>query len=69
MEENTSVAIDEDSWIGTKATIIGKVRIGKHCVIGANSVVPKSIPDYCIAVGSPVRIIKRYNPEIKKLKE
>ena len=60
MEENSSVAIDEDSWIGTKATIIGKVHKGKHCVIGANSVVTKSIPDYCIAVGSPVRIIKRY---------
>lgn len=30
MEENSSVAIDEDSWIGTKATIIGKVHIGKH---------------------------------------
>ena len=66
MEENSSVVIGEDSWIGTKATIIGKVHVGKHCVIGANSVVTKSIPDYCIAVGSPARIIKRYNPEIKK---
>lgn len=66
MEENSSVIVDDGSWIGTKVTIIGKVHIGKHCVIGANSVVTKSIPDYCIAVGSPARIIKRYNPENKK---
>ena len=34
------------------------VYIGKHCVIGANSVVTKDIPDYCVAVGSPARVIK-----------
>lgn len=66
MEENSSVIVDDGSWIGTKVTIIGKVHIGKHCVIGANSVVTKSIPDYCIAVGAPARIVKRYNPENKK---
>ena len=32
-----------------------------NCVIGANSVVTKDIPDYCVAVGAPVKIIKRYN--------
>ena len=32
----------------------------KNCVIGANSVVTKNIPDYCVAVGAPARIIKRY---------
>lgn len=34
------------------------VKIGKHCVIGANSVVTKDVPDYCVAVGSPTRVIK-----------
>ena len=33
--------------------------IGKHCVIGANSVVTKDVPDYCVAVGSPARVIKK----------
>ena len=32
---------------------------GKHCVIGANSVVTKDVLDYCVAVGSPARVIKR----------
>ncbi|SEA01017.1 transferase hexapeptide (six repeat-containing protein) [Pseudobutyrivibrio sp. ACV-2] len=51
--------IGEGSWIGTHCAIIGDVHIGKHCVIGANSVVTKDIPDYCVAVGTPARIVKR----------
>ena len=45
--------------------VIG-AKIGKHCVIGANSVVTKDIPDYCIAVGIPAKVIKRYDFEKKQ---
>lgn len=38
--------------------IVGNVKIGKHCVIGANSVVTKDVPDYSVAVGIPARVIK-----------
>lgn len=54
------VEIGEGSWIGENACIIG-AKIGKHCVIGANSVVTKDIPDYCVVVGAPAKIIKRYD--------
>lgn len=54
------IRIGEGSWIGENACIIG-ASIGKHCTIGANSVVTKDIPDYCVAVGAPARVIKRYN--------
>lgn len=54
------VCIGEGSWIGENVCIIG-ANIGKHCVIGANSVVTKNIEDYCIAVGAPAKIIKRYD--------
>lgn len=54
------VEIGDNSWIGENVSIIG-ASIGKHCVIGANSVVTRDIPDYSIAVGSPARVIKRYN--------
>lgn len=54
------VEIGDNSWIGENVSIIG-ASIGKHCVIGANSVVTHDIPDYSIAVGSPARVIKRYN--------
>ena len=45
VKEDASVVIGEGCWIGTKVTIVGNVVIGKHCVIGANSVVTKDIPD------------------------
>lgn len=58
-----SISIGEGSWIGEKASILPGVKIGKKCIIGANSVVTKSVPDFSIAVGAPARVIKRYNFE------
>lgn len=52
--------IGDHTWIGANVCIIG-AKIGKHCVIGANSVVTKNIPDYSVAVGSPTRVIKHFN--------
>lgn len=66
MGENDCALVDEGTWIGTKVTIAGNVRIGKHCVIGANSVVTKDIPDYSVAAGVPAKVIKRYNFETKR---
>ena len=57
------IYIDDEAWIGTHCVIIGNIRIGRHSIIGANSVVLNSIPDYCVAVGSPAKIIKRYDRE------
>lgn len=54
-----TVTIGENSWIGENVCIMG-ANIGTHCVIGANSVVTKDIPDYCVAVGTPAKVIKRY---------
>ena len=56
----SAVNIGTGTWIGENVCIIG-ASIGKNCVIGANSVVTKDIPDYCIAVGSPARIIKKFD--------
>ncbi len=55
--------IGEGSWIGTHVAIVGAIHIGKHCVIGANSVVIKDIPDYCVVVGNPAKIVKKYSFE------
>lgn len=54
------VVIGEGSWLGENVCIIG-ASVGKHCVIGANSVVTHDIPDYCVAVGAPAKVIKKYN--------
>lgn len=57
--QNHEVEIGDGSWIGENACILG-VKIGKNCVVGANAVVTKDVPDYCVVVGAPAYIIKRY---------
>lgn len=39
------------------------VTIGKRSVIGAGAVVTKSVPQYCVAVGNPAKIIKKFDFE------
>lgn len=58
MQKGQTVTIGDGSYIGINSVIVGNVKIGKHCVIGANSVVTKDVPSYCVAVGSPARVIK-----------
>lgn len=56
------VTIEDDVWIGGNVTILKNVIIGEGCVIGAASVITKSLPPYSICVGSPCRPIKvRFN--------
>jgi len=50
-----AVTIGEGAWIGEHATVAASV--GRHCIVGAGSLVLRPIPDYAIAVGSPARVI------------
>lgn len=47
--------------MGTNVVVVGNVRIGRNCVIGANAVVTRDIPDYCVAVGTPAKVVRRYD--------
>lgn len=60
-----TVNIGDGTWLGENVCVLG-VKIGKNCVVGANSVVTKDIPDYSVAVGAPAKIIKRYCLENKE---
>lgn len=60
------VVIEDNVWIGESVCILPGVTIGSGSVIGALSVVTKSIPPYCIAAGSPAKIIKNYDFELNK---
>ena len=62
VRQTNEVRIGDGAWLGENVSVIG-ASVGKQSVIGANSVVTKDIPDYCIAVGAPARIIKRYSFE------
>lgn len=54
------VSIGNNVWIGENVVILFGVVIGDGCIIGANSVVTKSIESNSIVVGSPARVIKRF---------
>ncbi len=57
--------VGNDVWIGQHVTVLPGVHIGDGAIIGANSVVAKDIPPYCIAAGDPCRIIrKRFDDEL-----
>ena len=58
VQRGQKVSIGESSYIGINAVIVGNVKIGNHCLVGDNSVVTKDVPDYCVAVGCPARVIK-----------
>lgn len=54
------VHIKSGAHIGIGAIILPGVTIGRGTIIGAGAVVNKDIPDYCVAVGSPARVIKEF---------
>ncbi|MEO6802231.1 MAG: DapH/DapD/GlmU-related protein, partial [Granulicella sp.] len=60
MDDEGYVEIGEGTLIGMGTMVLPNVRIGKRCVIGANSVVTSDIPDYSIAAGSPARVIRTH---------
>jgi len=55
------VVIEDDVWLGEFVSVLQGVRIGKGSIIGTMSTVTHDIPPFCIAVGSPARVIKKYN--------
>lgn len=51
--------VEENASVGSGATILCGIKIGKHAVIGAGSVVTKDVPEKTIVAGNPARIIKK----------
>jgi len=60
------VVIEDNVWLGEFVSVLPGVTIGKGSIVGSNSVVSKSIPEYSIAVGSPAKVIKQYNFDTEK---
>lgn len=66
INEGGTIRIGQGTWIGHGASIIcprGELAIGKNCVIAANSMVMRSIPDYSVVAGYPATIIRQFDPE------
>jgi acetyltransferase-like isoleucine patch superfamily enzyme len=54
------VTIGASSWLGHGTIVLPGVTIGRHVVVGAGSVVTADLPDRCVAVGNPARVVRRY---------
>ena len=50
------------SQIGSNATILPDIKIGTNVIVGAGAVVTKDLPDNCVALGIPAKIIKTLTP-------
>ncbi|RKE02139.1 acyltransferase [Marinifilum flexuosum] len=55
--------IEEEAHIGANSVVVAGVTIGKRSQVGAGSVVTKDIPPFCVAVGNPAKVVKRFNHE------
>ena len=62
--DNEDVVIKDNVWIGANTIVLKGVTIGKNSLIGAGSVVTKSIPDNVVAAGNPCKIIRELDDSI-----
>ena len=60
------IVIGEDCLIGMNSVIMPGTKLGNHCIVGANSTLSGAFPDYCVIVGSPAKIIKKFDFEKKE---
>ncbi|MDD5489635.1 MAG: DapH/DapD/GlmU-related protein [Candidatus Moranbacteria bacterium] len=56
--EGKEILIEDECFIGAHSFVLKGVHLGKHSVVGANSVVTKSFPAYSVIAGSPARLIR-----------
>ena len=54
-----TVVLKEGCWLGANVVVLPGITIGKNSVVGAGSVVTKSVPDFCVVVGCPARVVKK----------
>jgi acetyltransferase-like isoleucine patch superfamily enzyme len=60
------VTIGDYVWLGQRAIVLKGVTIGQRSIIGAGSVVTRDVPEYSIAVGSPARVIRRWDHQLRQ---
>ena len=66
--KSAPIEIEDDVWVGAHSIILKGVTIGARSIIGAGSVVTKSIPADCVAAGNPCKVIKQYESLLVTLK-
>lgn len=59
VRDGKEIKIEKNCFIGAHSFILKGVHLGTYCVVGANSVVTKSFPAYCIIAGNPAKFVKK----------
>jgi acetyltransferase-like isoleucine patch superfamily enzyme len=59
--EDDPVVIGSGSWIGSGAVVLPGARLGKNCVVAANSVVRGEFPSYSVVAGVPAKVVRLHN--------
>ena len=62
------IDIGNDVFIGAGCIVLPNVKIGNKVIVGAGSIVTKDIPDNCVVVGNPARVIGTYDAYVEKTK-
>jgi len=63
------ISVGDNVFIGMGALVLPNVKIGSNCIVGANSVVTKDVPDGAIVAGNPARIISETSDFLKRAQE
>lgn len=58
-EPSEPAEIGDGAWVGARVVLLPGVKVGRHAIVGAGSVVTRDVPDYCVAAGNPARVIRR----------
>lgn len=61
---SSPIVIEDNVWIGERATILKGVTIGRGSIVACDSVVTKSVPPYCIVAGNPAKVVKQLNEPV-----
>ena len=56
--EDLGVVIEDDVWVGARAIILRGVTVGRGAIVGAGSLVNKSVPPYAVVGGNPARVLR-----------
>jgi acetyltransferase-like isoleucine patch superfamily enzyme len=62
--KSAPILIEDNVWLGVNVTVLKGVTIGENTIIGANSVVVKSIPSNSVAAGNPCRVLKEISKQV-----
>ncbi len=60
---HNAIEIGDEAWVAANCVILSGVKVGKHAVVSAGSVVRRNVPAYSVVAGNPAAVIKKRNPE------